>query len=186
MIIKRYNEFVFENKSPLLVLQDNIDRELIDIIQSIIPSGKILEISCGNGADSIELDRLGYDVTATDSNKDYVEKAGEFVRSLHHDTRDEFPFDDEQFDLVYSRLGLHYFTQDELVSIFDEISRITKRYLVFTVKLVNDIQTGKVIFDQKFWQDLTSRNFVIVSSKVKTGILYDNESKWLEVVAKKK
>lgn len=191
--IKRYNKFIFENiqselnkTSPLLNLKDNVDHDLINVIESLISSGKILEISCGNGADAIELDRLGYQVTATENNKNYAEHTNQFVSCIHHDTKNKFPFTNNEFDLVYSRLGLHYFSQDELIGIFGEISRITKNYLVFTVKLVNDISTGKVIFDQKFWEDLTSRNFEIVSSKVKTGILYNNESKWLEVVSKKR
>ena len=55
----------------------------------------------------------------------------------------------------------------------------------FTVKLVNDIQTGKTIFNKETWEYLVSNEFEIVSSEVKEGILYDNQSKWLEIVAKK-
>lgn len=88
--------------------------------------------------------------------------------------------------MVYSRLGLHYFSVDELKNIFDEISRISKKYLVFTVKLVNDIPTGKVIFNEDTWRDLVSDKFEILESSVKEGILYNNQSKWLEIIAKKK
>ena len=105
---------------------------------------------------------------------------------IKHDTKEKFPFRNDSFDLVYSRLGLHYFSIDELRNIFDEISRISKNYLVFTVKLINDIPTGKVILNEDTWKELVSDKFEILEADVKEGILYDNQSKWLEIIAKKK
>ena len=99
--------------------------------------------------------------------------------------RKKFPFGDNEFDLIYSRLGLHYFTQEELKEIFKELNRLTNKYLVFTVKLVNDIPTGKVIFTEDTWKDLVSEEFKIISAEVKEGILYNNQSKWLEIIAEK-
>jgi SAM-dependent methyltransferase len=182
---------IFENQeelnkqSPLLKLEDNVDYELIEKIQSLISSGTILEISCGNGADALELLKRGYVVFGTENNQQYADHVNQKINCVKHDTRNKFPFPDNSFDLVYSRLGLHYFSESELQSIFKEISRITKEYLVFTVKLVNDIKTGKTIFDKETWENLVSEEFKIVSSEVKEGILYDNQSKWLEIVAKK-
>ena len=177
---------LFENTSVLLALKDNIDSDLIGKIKKLIPTGKILEISCGNGADAIELSKLGYDVTATDLDDGYINFVNsQGVECIKHDTKKPFPFYEDQFDLVYSRLGLHYFTEEELNHIFTDINRITKKYLVFTVKLVNDIPTGKVIFTENTWKELVSNNFDILSSSVKEGILYDNQSKWLEIIAEK-
>jgi len=51
--------------------------------------------------------------------------------------------------------------------------------------LVNDIPTGKVIFTEDTWKDLVSEQFNIISAEVKEGILYSNQSKWLEIVAEK-
>lgn len=175
---------IFESKSTLLELQNNIDYDLLEKIEHFHPKS-ILEISCGNGADSIELSNRGYNVTATEFNQDYVDHANNYIRCIQHDTRNKFPFDDNSFELTFSRLGLHYFTKEELSNIFEEISRITSQYLIFTVKLVNDIPTGKVILDKSDWEDITSEKFEILSSEVKTGILYENQSKWLEIVAKK-
>ena len=182
---------IFENQSdlnrqsPLLNLIDNVDYELVDLIKSILPNGTILEISCGNGSDSLELLKRGYVVLGTENNQQYADYVNQKIDCIKHDTRDKFPFEDNTFDLVYSRLGLHYFTEQELKNIFKEISRITRKYLVFTVKLVNDIQTGKTIFSKETWEDIVSKEFEIVSSAEKEGILYDNQSKWLEMVVKK-
>jgi len=175
---------IFES---LLGISNNIDKDLTSKIETLVkPDSSILEISCGNAADAIQLSKDGYDVICTDMDSEYVKHASEYVKAITHDTKKPFPFKENQFNLVYSRLGLHYFNEEELVGIFKEISRITSRYLVFTVKLVNDIQTGKVILTEDIWIDLTSKNFDIISSEVKEGILYDNQSKWLEIVAEKK
>jgi ubiquinone/menaquinone biosynthesis C-methylase UbiE len=176
---------IFEN--ILLNLANNTDDELIGKILNLLPNGgKILEIACGNGSDSIKLKELGYDVTATDFTDDYVDYVNQYVTCIKHDTRNEFPFHDNEFDLIYSRLGLHYFTIDELDDIFSEIFRMTKKYLVFSVKLVNDnLQTGKVILDKDKWIEIVSDKFKIKSLEVKKGLLYNNYSEWLEIIAEK-
>ena len=173
------------SQAPLLKLDGNADIDLIQKIQSLISSGSILEISCGNGADALELLKRGYVVFGTENNQQYVDHVNQKINCVKHDTKNKFPFPDNSFNLVYSRLGLHYFSESELQSIFKDINRVTKEYLVFTVKLVNDIKTGKTIFTKETWEKLVSEDFEIVSSEVKEGILYDNQSKWLEIVAKK-
>jgi hypothetical protein len=185
--IKSYR--LFETSiSPLLTLSNNVDNELVSKIKSLINRGsKILEISCGNGSDAIELSNSGYNVITTELNDEYID----FVRSqgvecIKHDTKERFPFSSGEFNLVYSRFGLHYFNQEELIGIFEEIKRLTTRYLVFTVKLVDDnMQWGKVIFTEETWKDLVSKEFMIISSEIKEGLQYGNQSKWLEIVAKK-
>lgn len=178
---------LFESTSVLLSLKDNVDNELVSKIKSLLNTGsKILEIACGNGSDAIELSNSGYDVTATDLDDGYVEFVNsQGVECIKHDTTQSFPFSDGEFDLIYSRLGLHYFSEEELKEIFEELKRLTSKYLVFTVKLVNDIPTGKVIFTEDTWKDLVSEEFNIISADVKEGILYNNQSKWLEIVAEK-
>ncbi len=170
-------------------LSDNSDFVLINKIKSIIDKGsKILEISCGNGADAIELDKLGYKVSTTEFNEDYIDNINSKIGGcIKLDTRDGLPYKDLEFDLIYSRLGLHYFSPDELNYIFGEISRVTNRYFIFTVKLKNDnLSNHKIILDKEFWEKLVNKNFNIISSERKSGELYNNESIWLEVVCEKK
>ena len=123
---------------------------------------------------------------ATEINNDYVENAIKIgINCINHNTKNKFPFRNNEFDLTYSRLGLHYFTLEELENIFSEIHRISK-YLLFSVKLVNDIPTGKIILSKNDWINLVEKNFNIISNQVKNGILYDNQSNWLEILAIKK
>jgi SAM-dependent methyltransferase len=183
-MILKYKAFL---ESVLLKLTNNVDAELISKIRGLVkPPAKILEISCGNASDSIYLKEKGYQVTCTDNNKDYVNNALKSnLDCILHDTTQPFPFEDKTFDLIYSRLGLHYFTIEQLNDIFSELARIGN-YLVFSVKLVDDISTGKVIFTKNTWENITNKYFDIISSNEKSGILYDNQSKWLEIVAKSK
>ena len=185
MNILKYQIFV---ESALLKLSNNTDMDLINKIESLIkPPAKILEIACGNSSDAIYLKSVGFNITCTDENIDYVNNAiKNGLVCIKHDTTDKFPFSSKSFDLVYSRLGLHYFTEDQLYNIFDEISRIGK-YVVFTVKITNDIlKTGKIILTPEKWVEIVSKNFDIISRKEQEGILYDNMSNWLEIVAKSK
>lgn len=177
--LDRYQIFENQGWSSLLNLTENIDKELMNKIESLLPNkGKILEISCGNGADAIDLTNKGYDVTATDNCQEYVDHVSKYINCIKHDTRNTFPFHNKSFDLVYSRLGLHYFTKEELSKIFSEISRLTKRYLVFTAKIEQDnLNTGKIIMSKSDWEIPLSDKFNIISSEEKEGLLYDNQSK---------
>ena len=187
--ILKYKKFESSYVKPILLeLQNNIDKQLIDEIFSLLPNGgDILEVSCGNGADAIELAENGYNVVATDITPEYVDYVNkQNVKCLLHNTLEKFPFSDSEFDLIYSRLGLHYFNIEDLHKIFDELSRITNKYLIFTVKIVNDnLQTGKIIISKEKWEELVSNKFTIIKSKIHKGQLYNQESEWLEIIAQK-
>lgn len=180
--------FKLFNESILLKLSNNIDKVLVNKIKSLIkPGSKILEISCGNGSDSLFLKNEGYDITCTELDDNYVSNANKIgLKCIKHDTSENFPFDNKEFNLTYSRLGLHYFTKEQLYNIFNEISRITDGYLIFSVKLINDIPTGKIILSKEEWEKLVSNRFKIISSENKSGILYNDQSNWLEIIAKVK
>lgn len=192
MYIKKYNDFILESQpyvAPILLnLKDNVDMSLMGDIESFATVGdKILEISCGNGADANYLKSIGYDITCTELNDVYVNHCkGLGLDIIKHNTESPFPFTDKQFDITYSRLGLHYFSNESLILIFNEIARITKKYLIYTVKLVDDIPTGKIILSKEEWESITLNKFEIVSSNKKSGLLYGSQCNWLEVIAKVK
>lgn len=181
--LKKYESF----NSPLLNLENNIDKYLISIITDNFKIGSnILEVSCGNAADSLYLKELGYNVKCTELDENYVENAKKLgIDCIQHDTTNKFPYDNEEFDLVYSRLGLHYFNESQLDSIFSELSRISKSILI-TVKVEEDyFKTGKVILSPQKWNEIINKYFNIEKFDIKQGLLYDKESKWIEIFAKK-
>ena len=180
--LKTYQKFYESIGSPLLDLSNNVDQHLISQIQkSVKPPASILEISCGNGADSLQLQELGFKVTCTELNPEYVQNAKDLgLNCIQHNTKNKFPFSDKECDLVYSRLGLHYFTEEELNSIFSELQRIGKKILI-TVKVVDDIKTGKVILTPDKWNEIISKFFDIKVFEIKEGELYGSQSKWIEI-----
>lgn len=180
-----YKKFYENIGSPLLNLSNNVDYYLIsEIKKNTKPGDSILEISCGNGADSLYLQELGFNVTCTEINSEYIKNAKDLgLNCIQHNTKDKFPFSDSEFDLVYSRLGLHYFTEEELGKILPELKRIGKKILI-TVKVVDDIKTGKVILTPDKWNQIISKFFDISKFELKEGKLYGSQSKWIEIVAR--
>jgi SAM-dependent methyltransferase len=183
--LKEYKLF----ESSLLNLSDNVDDHLISIIKkNFKPGSKILEISCGNGADAKHLKDLGYDIICTEIDDNYVRNAKNLgLKCIKHDTRNNFPFEDKQFDLIYAKLSLHYFTKDELNKIFKELRRISHNIL-FTVKVQDDdFKTGKIIIPPHHWIGITSNNYGSEKSfYIKEGDLYGKPAKWVEIFAEAK
>lgn len=177
----------FLESSSLLGLSGNVDDHLISIIKNNVQKGgSILEISCGNCEDSVALVKLGYNVISTEIDENYVNNAiKRGINCIKHDTKDPLPFKSGEFDLTYSRLSLHYFSEEELIKIFSEIRRVS-RNILFTVKVQSDkLKTGKIIHSVEFWRDMVETFFNIQIFEVKTGKLYGEESRWLEAFAKK-
>jgi SAM-dependent methyltransferase len=77
-------------------------------------SGRLLEVGCGIGVDSIQLANCGFDVTAIDLTEEAIETARAFAarRGVSVDFRvgnaEALEFPDETFDAVYSFGVLHH------------------------------------------------------------------------------
>ena len=183
--LKKYKLF----ESSLLKLSDNVDHHLMSVIKKNFKKGsKILEISCGNGADAKYLQDSGYNVICTELDDSYINNAKKLgLKCIKHDTRNNFPFSDKEFDLIYAKLSLHYFTKNELDKIFKEFRRISHNIL-FTVKVQeDDFKTGKVIIPPYHWIGIVNNNYGHEESfEIKEGDLYGKPAKWVEMFAEAK
>lgn len=178
------------NTAPLINLINNEDIELISKILRQKKSGDLLEIACGNGSDAVLLSSKGFNVTCIEKNQKYVDEVNrKGIKCIRHDISQDLLFRNDTFDVIYSRLGMHYFTKNILDKIFNDIYRVCKLngIFVFTVKIENDsIQTNKVILKTDDWDEITKNSgFHILSSDIKEGLLYGSKSTWYEMVAKK-
>ncbi|MBN1503359.1 class I SAM-dependent methyltransferase [Candidatus Woesearchaeota archaeon] len=169
--------------------------------------GKLLDLACGKGADSVFLHENGFTVTAIDYSSEainqfnYIQrKKGVFITSLVRDIQEKLPFETDSFDYVFSRIGLGYFDDKTTKKIFSEIKRVLKSegLLMFQVKSVNDRVYGSGKELEKDVYELSGyiRHFFSEDYARKLlkdfNIIYleekklDNGNAYLDVIAEKK
>lgn len=111
--------------------------------------GKILDVGCGQGQDSRFFAEHGYDVVGIDFSDEGIRIAKEKNASsnLHFSVQDiseKLPFENNSFDIVYSHLAIHYFSESKTKEIFSELSRILKTngIIAIFVNSINDPEYG--------------------------------------------
>lgn len=153
--------------------QDWIDKPSIFAEQTIeyFPkTGKVLELGAGQAQDGCYFAQQGYDVISTDLEASALElakqKACDKAVELHVqkvDLREQLPFEDESFDVVYAHLSLHYFDSETTTRLFGEIYRVLKSggTFAFFVNSVNDPEygTGEQLEPDYFQIDKTAKRY---------------------------
>lgn len=109
-------------------------KKLLNIAESITPITTVLDCPCGSGRFSNLFTQ--YKLTCGDLSDRRLEAAkklvhGNDVRFLHCDIF-QTPFEDSSFDFVLCAFVLQHFTKDQYPIVFQELSRITKSWLLIT------------------------------------------------------
>ena len=112
--------------------------ELIDFFENYEPKGKLIDVGCGQGRDSIALARLGYDVTGIDNSKlgikQMTTKSNNENLKLAGLDGDIYEFDNFQdFDIVLLDSMFHFEKKDR------------KREAGLIVKIATKIKKGGLI-----------------------------------------
>lgn len=102
-------------------------------------TGKVLDLGAGQGQDSRFFAEHGYDVTSTDLEQTALDlskakltgKLADKVTLQQVDLREELPFENDTFDVVYAHLSLHYFDSETTRRIVDQVRRVLKPGGVF-------------------------------------------------------
>lgn len=122
----------------------------IEVYKIIPKASSILELGCGAAIDSVFFANKGHKVLSTDFSDVAIEKNKEKYKhnNLTFKTLDisnSMPFVDKEFDAVYARLSLHYFTDKVTKKIFREIHRVLKPqgYFCFLCKSNKDPLYGQ-------------------------------------------
>jgi ubiquinone/menaquinone biosynthesis C-methylase UbiE len=126
----------WEENLRLYGAKDWIDKPTIFIQEALdyFPKdGKVLELAAGQGQDARFLAKRGYEVICTDRSDFGLREAERKARAeqlnivfRQVDLLEPLPFEDNAFDVVYSHLGLHYFTKEHTRKLFAEIHRVLK------------------------------------------------------------
>lgn len=180
-------------------------KEVLEIIPS---SSKILELGCGAGNDSVGFANGGHIVVATDFSENAISRNSKRLEDISNatfealDISKPFEFKDGSFDVVYARLSLHYFHDENTRKIFKEIHRILKPNgpLYFICKSTKDPLYGKGekiekdmyelnghvrhFFSEEYSRELLSDHFII--NKLESGEerFYESDSSYIKVFAR--
>ncbi|MGB1204407.1 MAG: methyltransferase domain-containing protein [Chitinophagales bacterium] len=109
--------------------------ELIDFFATYETKGKILDLGCGQGRDSIPLARLGFEVLGLDNSKIGIDQMNRISKaenlSLKGMVTDIFSFSDyKNFDFVLLDSMFHFAKKDR------------KKELLFIQKIISEIKNG--------------------------------------------
>lgn len=126
-------------------------------IQYFPKSGKVLDLGAGQGQDSRFFAERGYQVTSTDyerlalgvNESNIIPELKNKITVKEVDLSEKLPFYNQEFDVIYAHLSLHYFDLTTTKRLFKEIKRALKINGVFAF-LVNsksdpEIKEGKMI-----------------------------------------
>lgn len=178
-----------------------------EVIKVIKPSSRVLELGCGVGNDSIAFASAGHQVIATDFSEVAIRKNSERFRdnsNLVFETLDisqPLRFADNEFDVVYARLSLHYFNDEITKKIFSEIQRVLRAegHLCFICKSINDHLYGKGeeiekdmfeneghmrhFFSEEYAVSLLGNNFKIEKIESGDDKFYGSDPAYVKVMA---
>ena len=141
-------------------------KEIPDLLTS---NSKLLDLGCGMGSDSAFFAHKGLEVVATDFSEVILEKNKENFKNIPNlsfmiqDTSKPLKFSDEEFDVVFAHLPLHYFTGEVTKKVFQEIYRVLKPngLFCFACKSTKDYNfgLGKKLEENMFDKDGHIRHF---------------------------
>jgi len=178
-----------------------------EVLTKIQPNSEILELGCGVGKDAVAFAKAGHSVVATDFSRTAIQKNSQKFAKIPNlvfrelDISQAFPFEDNNFDVIYARLSLHYFTHDVTLRIFSEISRVLKSggSLYFMCKSIDDPQYGmgekiedkmyidhghvRHFFSDEYVKQCLKNVFNIQNMETGSGIPFDKEWAYVKVNA---
>ena len=125
--------------------REHINKELesdlwIEDYKDYLSSGTCLDLGCGIGQFTKWFMDNGYKVVSSDISNIALEKVREFNSNVvRADMREKLPFNDNEFDVVFANLSIHYFSDSDTKKLMSEIKRILKKDGLF-IGSVNGIQ----------------------------------------------
>ena len=129
-----------ENADKFILGTLNVDMMTIQkkFISYIPKGGKILDLGCGSGRDSLFFKQLGYNVTAVDGSAEMCRQAENNIEQpVINLTFDKLPYEAE-FDGVWACASLLHVPSSDIQDVLVKIERALKKggYFYFSVKYV--------------------------------------------------
>ena len=137
----------------------------LDGYEEILEASKdhqILDLGCGNGADTKYLLGRGFKVVSCDFSDEALKNVDRFMPdsiTKKVDMTKALPFEDDSFGIVIADLSLHYFDAETTKRILAEIKRIVRPggYLLARVLSASnfknpEVEIGKKMEENFFWE----------------------------------
>ena len=108
------------------------EKEVIDIILKHKNSGNVLDLGCGEGGNSIELAKHGFEVTCVDISETVIKRLKEFCSKNSIAAKiicadlDRYIID-EKYDIILSTGVYHFLSQGEIYRLLGEARKMTNK-----------------------------------------------------------
>lgn len=171
-------EEFWNNKHIKYAQQDWIRTPTIfaqEVVERFPPGAKILDLGAGQGQDTIHFAQRGHPVVAVDFSAFALAQLERLIQAegidsvtiVKHDLREKLPFKDGEFDVVYSHLTLHYFSDTDTRRIFQEIARVLRKdgLLCVLVNSTDDPEYGEGAKIEEDYFEYSEGNFKRYFSK---------------------
>ncbi len=180
-----------------------------EVSKTFPASAAVLELGCGLGNDSFFFAKKGHAVISTDFSETVIEQNQKHYQKQQNlsfqviDMSKLLPFNDVQFDVIYARLSLHYFTDTITKQLFTEIHRILKNggLLCFICKSIDDSLYGqgeqiekdmfqfnghiRHFFSEEYAKECLTDEYKIKVLETGEEDFYGKQSAFVKVVAQK-
>lgn len=143
-----------------------------------VPSGRVLDVGCGNGSFMAVYEQHGYDVVGVEYGKEAAETAAK-SHQVRHGVFDDMDFGEEKFDLVIFRGVLQYVPRPKKY-IETAVSLLDSGGHLFITAQPNMNSLAFRLFGKRFTQPVTGADFIGYTESVLTTHLSRFELKKIE------
>ncbi len=112
-------------------LQGNTNNLCDNFLRSIKKGGKILDLGCGSGRDSLEFIKRGYKVTAVDCSKEIANMASKIIGQQVICSKFEDLKLEEKFDGIWACASLLHVNRKDIINVIKNISLNLKEDGIF-------------------------------------------------------
>lgn len=127
---------------------ENIERPAIQQLIGNIDGARLLDLGCGSGTYSVSFAEQGSQVVALDLSatmislaQERAEKRGVKADFRVRDIREPLPFDDAEFDIVFTATALHYV--EDIGSFMREAARVMKPTARLVASVLHPMSTAQ-------------------------------------------
>lgn len=135
----------------------DMDKQYKLFLKYLRKTGKILDLGCGSGRDTLYFKKLGYDVDAIDGSKKLCELATQYtnipVKCMKFNELDAVDY----YDGIWACSSLVHITKKELIEILKKIRKALKDDGIFYVALKSGI--GEEILKGRYFSYIEKNEF---------------------------